>query len=65
MSMSRKDFEAIAKMINDNIILVGEAKGQILTEDFIRHMASYLQEQYVGKSEFDRERFIKACNEGI
>ena len=58
MSLTRKDFEAIAKMINDNIILVGEAKGQILTEDFVRNMRDYLK----GKNpKFDTERFIKAC----
>jgi hypothetical protein len=58
MSLTRKDFEAIAKMINDNIILVGEAKGQILTEDFVRNMRDYLQ----GKNpKFDSERFINAC----
>jgi len=63
MSLTRKDFEAIAKMIRDNTILVGgEAKGEILKEDFVRYMASYLQEQ---NPIFDKERFIKACYEGI
>lgn len=65
MSMTRKDFEAIAKMINENIILVGEAKGQILTEDFVRNMRDYLKEQYVGTYSFDSERFIKACYKGV
>jgi len=61
MSLTRKDFEAIAKMINDNIILVGEAKGQILTEDFVRNMRDYLRDNYKGAYEFDTERFIKTC----
>jgi hypothetical protein len=58
MSMTKTDFEAIAKMINDNIILVGEAKGQILTEDFIRDMIVFCETQ---NHRFDKERFIKAC----
>lgn len=58
MSMTKKDFEAIAKMINDNIILVGEAKGQILTEDFVRQMINFCETQ---NHLFDKERFIKAC----
>lgn len=58
MSMTKKDFIAIAKMINDNIILVGEAKGQILTEDFVRQMIIYCETQ---NHIFDKEIFIKAC----
>jgi hypothetical protein len=55
---TRKDFEQIADMINDNIILVGEAKGQILTEDFVRQMVVFLETQ---NHIFDKEIFIKAC----
>lgn len=58
MSLTAKHFEAIAKMINDNIILVGEAKGQILTEDFVRQMINFCETQ---NHIFDKERFIKAC----
>lgn len=58
MSLTGKHFEAIAKMINDNIILVGEAKGQILTEDFVRQMVGFFETQ---NHMFDKERFIKAC----
>lgn len=58
MSMSKKHFEAIAKMINDNIILVGDGKGQILTEDFVRQKVIFCATQ---NHMFDKERFIEAC----
>ena len=48
-------------MVNSNIILVGDGKGQILTEDFVRNMRDYLRDNYKGAYEFDTERFIKAC----
>lgn len=58
--MTRKDFEAIAKVIHDHADRVGVFQEEVEDEVELMavNMATYL---YRTNPRFDRERFMRAC----
>ena len=59
MSMSRRDFEAIAKIIRENTTKsVEEAQSFVYTSDLVDQLADYLLSQ---NPRFDYDRFYNAC----
>jgi hypothetical protein len=55
--MTKKDFEAVAKMIKENWVF-SQKRSTYLLQGVVFKIADYLQTK---NKRFDRSKFIKAC----